>query len=176
MQKTRNSIQSTLNALGIYQIIGGVLGLAFSYWIVNVSFSIILLLDLFFALGLYGFSIYCGILLIRKHKSGLIFSKINQLLQVIQLAMFGYGFTYISGVSFSLGLDITDGLVLGFNFGLSNWKVTVNSELDILMVRLNLIALFLIVAIDKWQKKLNALKMEEEIASIGMTETRELVE
>src|SRR5688500_13713000 len=138
MKKNRNNIQSNLNALGIYQIIGGVLGLAFSYWIVNVSFSIILLLDLLFALGLYGFSIYCGILLIRKHKNGLIFSKVNQLLQVIQLAMFGYGFTYISGVAFSVGLDLTDEAVLGFNFAFSNWRVTVNSELDILMVRLNL--------------------------------------
>jgi hypothetical protein len=90
--------------------------------------------------------------------------------------MFGYGFTYISGVSFSIGLDLTDGAVLGFNFGLSNWKVTVNSELDILMVRLNLIAMFLIVAIDKWQKKLNELKMEEKIASIGKAEPKEIVE
>lgn len=167
MQKMRSNIQPKLNALGVYQIIGGVQGLVFSYWIVNVSFSIILLFDILFALGAYGFSICCGILLIRKHKSGLICSKINQLLQVIQLVMLGYGFSYISGISFSVGLDLTDGAVIGLDFGLSNWKIAINSELETSMVRLNIVALFLIVVIDKWQEKLNAIEIEQQIASIG---------
>jgi hypothetical protein len=167
MQKPQNNIQPRLNALGIYQIIGGILGLISSYWIASLSFSIFLLLDLLAALGLYGFSIYCGILLLKKHNSGLILSKINQLLQVVQFAMLGYGFTYVSGVSFLAGLDLTNGGVLAFNFGISNWRVAINSEPEILLVKLNLVAVFLIAAIDKWQKKMHAIKMQQQIASIG---------
>src|SRR5690606_27863438 len=90
-----NQIRNQIKALALYQIIGGILGIALTLW---VMFSGEMFIDQtalrigLFAGGLYIFSILCGRMLFRNHKRGLVLSLINQLLQVVYFSFGAYGF------------------------------------------------------------------------------------
>jgi hypothetical protein len=91
---TENALKSKLTGLGIYQIVGGAFGIILILWamlngqqIVGPTIAIYLFMLLFFA-----FSFYCGILCLKKDNTALNLSLINQILQVIGFAMFGFAF------------------------------------------------------------------------------------
>ena len=91
----------------------------------------------------------------------------NQILQVINFSLYGYSFQYISGIFLSAGLDLTDELKFKFNVGLSAWKVNINSDNPALFVNLNLFALFLIILIERLQKKIEEIQTKEQVSLIG---------
>lgn len=73
---------SKLKALGIYQIAGGIIGLLLTILIIadlKIASSLLLLI-IVIAVGLYSYSIYCGILLLKNKVYGLIHSLFNQYL------------------------------------------------------------------------------------------------
>jgi hypothetical protein len=160
------NLQLKLRLLGIYQIVGGLMGIILTLLMVDF-YNISNFLLVVFALLLFGYSIYCGILLIRKPKKGLRNSKANQILQTIHFSILGYGFKYVSGLFFSLGFDLTDGFLINIYFGISNWLINANADDAAMNVHLNFVALFLIVLIDKWQRELKTKEMKETIRSIG---------
>lgn len=163
------SIISKLKILGIYQIGGGIIGLGLTVWVISgltiTTFPLIFILLI--AVVLYVYSIYCGILLLKKNISGLKHSLINQLLQIINFSIFGFTFQYISGVFISAGLDLTDSLFLMFNFGVSQWQITINGNKEILILNFNVVALFLVFFIEKLRKEISREQAERQITSIG---------
>ncbi|HMU46356.1 MAG TPA: hypothetical protein PKC72_08315 [Chitinophagaceae bacterium] len=168
--KTSSNIELKLKVLGIYQIVGGVLGLTltislfFKLSLTNFLLTLILIL----ALCLYLFSIYCGTLLVFNKKSlGLNLSLINQYVQLVSFSIKGLAFLYVSGIFFSAGIDITNSFNLLLNLGLSSWQLNINSESEALIINFNLVALFLIVVIGKLKKKIKEEKIAKEIDSIG---------
>ena len=158
-----------LRAFGIYQIAGGIIGLGLTVWLLTkltevLGFALILVL---IALGLYAHSIYCGVLLLRNKISGLRHSTINQFLQLLNFAIMGYAFQYVSGVFLSIGIDMTNSFFIKFNLGVSSWAININSGGEDLIVNFNFIALFLILFIDRLKKKINAELLHHEITNIG---------
>jgi hypothetical protein len=160
---------SKMKALGIYQIAGGIIGLLLTFWIIAglTAFPGLLLIILSVAIGLYSHSIYCGALLLKNKISGLGHSLINQFFQLMNFIVAGFAFQFISGVFLTIGLDLTDSFNFTFNIGISTWQININGDTEPLMVNFNLVALFLILFIEKLKKKINQENLEKQLASIG---------
>lgn len=177
MSNKTKDIQPKLKALSIYQIIGGAVGIGLTLWMIDLSsVPALFLLIVVFALGLFAYSAFCGVLLLRNPEQGLKHSKVNQILQAVNFSMFGYAFQYASGIFLSGGLDLTESLNFKFNAGTSAWQLNINSDNPALIVNLNLFALFLITVIDKLRKRMSEIKAEEQVAAIGHKEAEPLTQ
>jgi hypothetical protein len=164
-----NDLHSRLKPVAIYQIIGGIIGLGLTFLLVTnlteINYLIYPLLLL--ALALNGYSIFSGILLLSKKNSGLKHSLINQVLQLVSFSILGYTYQYASGIYLILGIDLTEGFGLITNFGISTWKFVINGDQEPLLLNFNLIALGLIIFIEKIRAKAQRESVEKQIDAIG---------
>ncbi len=163
--------ENKLKALAIYQIAGGVLGLGITIWVIAHTPVITGLLMLIFlvALGLYTYSVLCGILLVRQHKHGLKYSLINQYLQLVNFAILGFGLKYVSGMLLSVGVDLTGEFEMKFNFAImSTWEFNVNRDVERIEINLNLFALFIIIFIDRLKKGIIQAEAEIQFLEPGI--------
>lgn len=156
--KLNKQLDNQIKSLGIYQVIGGGLGIILNAWIlINTGYITGIIVFLFIvAFCLFGFSIYCGRLLIKSaYEKGLRLSKINQVLQVIVFSTFGYGFKYISGLMVLIAIDLTNSFLFTFEFSVSAWRITINSDNQLNIVGVNLVAFFLVWYVSKLQNNLD---------------------
>ncbi|OOV25769.1 hypothetical protein BXU11_13935 [Flavobacterium sp. LM5] len=159
MQKT----ESRIKIIGIYQIIGGLIGLIATIPLLvkfgftnGTTFKMFLLF-----LSLYSFSVFCGYLLLKKQfEKGLNYSIINQLIQVLSFSILGFTFKFYSGLFLSLGLNLTTDAILTYNFGLTTWNFKLISENGIIEISINLVALILINIVFNLKEKLKAQKTQ----------------
>ncbi|WP_461643384.1 hypothetical protein [Labilibaculum euxinus] len=142
------STETTLLILGIYQIIGAIVGF---YIIASLLFHTgaingPLLLILFIAIGLYLLSLKAGTLLLKKeYKSGIIVSMVSQALQLVSIAFGGYKYFFISGAKFNAGFNFTEGFLFNFDFGItSTFTIMLNVSDKEYYIYLNLLAVFLL--------------------------------
>lgn len=142
-QKRLSRMNRIFKALGWYQVIGGIMGCVTAAWVANFTYQISvsqLLLLLLIAL-LYGFSIYCGAVLLKKPVKGLSLSFVNQLLQTVQFGFMGYVFKFVSGISISIEwLPVMD---LHFGLQASSFLIQFNSDEMHAFISVNLVAVFL---------------------------------
>jgi len=165
-------IQAKIKGLAYYQIAGGILGACLTIWLIakTVTITGLFLLMILFVLGLYAFTIYCGQQLLKGDlKKALTLSIINQCLQAISFAMFGYAYKYASGLFLSIGVDLTESLKFTFDFAFSTFQFDINSHNENIAVRLNVFALYLIYFIDTLQeqvennkKRFNEMQINED--------------
>ena len=78
----RNNLRATqpkIRALAIYQTAGGIIGLGVTIYLIATTSTVtgLFLLIFLLALGLFSYSIYCGVTLIKTPVKGLKLSKIN---------------------------------------------------------------------------------------------------
>jgi hypothetical protein len=142
------SIIQKLQALAIYQIIGGMLGLIITTVIIIQfpTFTPFIILLFAIALGLYIFSLLSGWLLWNQYTAGIQCSLINQYLQIMQFAIGGCAYTYISGGYFSLGFDLTYSYRLLVDFGLiSTWQLKAFTGTPAVQLSFNFVAILLVV-------------------------------
>lgn len=142
-----DKIRKLTKALGIYQILGGLMGLILgTYYTVKAdvfTVSIFKLTILF--LLLYSFSIYCGFLLLNKnYEKGLNLSIINQILQIISFSVLGFTFQYTSGAFLYFGLNLTTDTLLTYNLGLTTFNFKWSSDSQTAAFSINIISLILI--------------------------------
>jgi hypothetical protein len=98
-----------LKSLGIYQILGGGLGLY------RISISSLETIIYVFGAIVFAFSIYVGIQTWRLKTNAITLTTINQYLQVLSINMFGLLYNYLSGLGFCLWLDLGVGNIdIGF--------------------------------------------------------------
>lgn len=148
-------ISNKIKGLAIYQIAAGIIGNILTIALIARQAAVpgIFLLLFLIALGLYSYSIYCGILLLKYQVKGLNHSSLNQYLQLINFSIFGYAFQYIAGIYLSAGVDLTNSINLKMNLGLSAWQMSINRDKDIVLINLNFVALFLVIFIDNLKMK-----------------------
>lgn len=175
-----NNIKSKIKGLAIYQIAGGIIGIGLTIWLMAQTVTITGLVILMFILaaGLYSFSIYCGQQLLKgKIKSGLKLSTINQALQVINFAVWGFAFKFIAGLILSIGIDYTNDLKFTFNFSLSEFQFFINSNKGLVNVGINLVAIYLVYLIDKLQQEIenreNLFKASQNIDTFTESSIKE---
>jgi hypothetical protein len=142
-----------IKIFGWYQLIGGVVGLLLTIWLLARAGQMTGILTLLFlvAFGLYIFSCYCGWLLVKNNFiKGLNLSVVNQALQVLHFAMFGYAYSFSSGLLFSIGMGIKQGLVFNFDAELtSTWQLSVGTNSTSFILAINLVAIYFLYFIEK---------------------------
>jgi hypothetical protein len=161
-----------LKVLGWYQILGGAAGILVTLYILvrTAQISGIALILYLFVFFLYGFSAWCGRLLLSdKYTRGLKLSIINQALQIVSFFAFGYGYMYVSGLMFFVGIKLVHGFTFNFNFGIiSSWQININTDAEGTELAINLVALYLVYFIEKL---LRTVKQEEaEFNSLLLTD------
>ncbi|MEZ2337192.1 hypothetical protein [Mucilaginibacter sp. RCC_168] len=162
-----------LKILGWYQIVGGIVGLLITIWLLahigQINGLILLLLLIVF--GLYSFSIYCGRLLFTNYDKGLNLSVINQILQIAHFSMLGYAYQYVSGLVFEIGMSKKPGfnLIFNFNFTNSTWQLSVGTSDRSFVLAINLVAIAWLYYIEKLRKTLNAERESFENLSTDKT-------
>jgi hypothetical protein len=157
--------------LGIYQLIGGLMGTA----IESLSLYSYIRNDLFTALtGLqhivfmlfFCYSVYCGICCIQIKKNALKLSLINQYLQLIGFSIMGLMVKYVSGLEFTIYLRLNNPGDISLGSGFSKFDFYFVSS-KIFAINLNLVALLLKFWIKKLDKKINKEAPSLLINSIG---------
>jgi len=141
-----------IQACGIYQLIGGFLGLVVSIvGIVQLGPSDpLVVLILIMALLAYSFSILCGILLLKsKHSArSLLMSILNQLPQVLVIYSSASIYKFVAGIAIIVGIrfNLTHTLSIKFTAStfLVHWGEVLNQEE---FYGVNFVALFLVVAL-----------------------------
>ena len=158
-----------LKALGIYQIIFAIIGLGVTlYFMLKEGFQFPQITIVFIVVILmYLFGIYSGISCFQTKEKCLWYSSINQYLQLVSFSIAGYGFKYVAGLSLNLGFDLTTDFAISLKMEIfSLWHIDLNSHSDVILVNLNIVALVLILLIDKMKKQMKQ-EMEEELLTIG---------
>ena len=138
----------TLQIIGWVQVAGGLTGLYLVAKLMLQTNDINGALLLIFMIGIFLFlySIYCGKkLLIEPNKSfSIAYSIINYILQVLQWYLFGYGFTYSSGIELNVGAQKSE---FTFNAGLtSDFAMSINTN-DNYFLKINLFALLAVIVL-----------------------------
>lgn len=163
-------IRSDLLKIGIYQIAGGLIGVAillFGLWqntdsLSNSGILISIALLIFFA-----YSIFCGVICLDGKSNALQHSLINQLAQLITFSISGYSFVFSAGVYIIVGIDLTNEIKFNFDFGFSRLLLGVNTGSEQIEIALNLVAVGMIYWIGKVKNKVQLLEENKEIDSLG---------
>ncbi|WP_301929355.1 hypothetical protein [Ferruginibacter sp.] len=169
------SKQTELNLLklGLYQVIGGVAGIIVFIWLFyrGQVFTLLAFVPYMFVLVFFLYSIYCGILCMKVKKAALTHSFINQLLQLVPFTVFGFAFKYVAGIGIMVGFDLTHTINFTFDADISSFAFgSINDPADF-VIEINLIALVLVIWIDKLRTKvheeLEVRKISSIVSSIG---------
>ena len=133
----------------LYQIAAGLFGL---YIASQQSLNFIVSYPLHFIIivGLFVFSIICGVKIWFNKVKGLKLSIINQYLQLIQFSILGFGFYYVAGIYLATGFSDTPNYHFLFDssFFRSSCYITINSSDNEIAVLVNLVAVGLIILMD----------------------------
>jgi hypothetical protein len=158
-----------LKTLGIYQVAGGVVGIALIGWLLIYlkNYTISLMLLMMVPLVWYGFSIHCGISLLKRSPWALKLSLINQYMQLINFSILGYSLQYVAGPGAYIGFDLTNTILLNLSFDLfTKWDITIATNSPVILINLNVVALMLIIFIKRMKSRMSA-EEELEVLAIG---------
>ena len=169
MKNVSKFLITKLSILAINQIIGGVIGIILTIYVMTtaVTFSLLLITILIFIFGLYCYSILCGVLIFKSPLTGLKYSLINQYLQILYFSIVGYGFKYLSGLYFSLEFDLGDLPSFQLQGGVSTWNINFKNAFEIKTVGINFIAILLILFIDRQINILKVKAVHDTIEELG---------
>ncbi|WP_294736630.1 hypothetical protein [uncultured Flavobacterium sp.] len=139
--------------LGYFQAIGSLLGIILV--VLNIIDDFITIYT-FVSLFVFCFSFYCGYhLLSEKYESGLKLSLINQLIQILSFSVFGFSYSYVSGLGLNFIVDVTQDVILNLQINITNFKMSFVDQST--HVSVNLVAIIFMNYIFKWQKKLKSI-------------------
>lgn len=152
-----------VNVLAIYEILGGLFGLVVTVSLITTlsTFNFLFLVIILIPLLLYGHSVFSGILIFKNPLLGLKHSRVNQILQLINFSFLGYAFQYISGLYFSVGIDITEALLFKFDLGTSTWRIAFSQDTIEKIVNFNILALLLIIFIERLIKRIESVDLDK---------------
>lgn len=149
---TKRGQVNSLNIISWIQIIGGIVGLISIFTSLSQTGQINGPLFLIYqtAIALFCFSIYAGRALLYKDKRGIRLSIINQVFQLFQLCLFGYGWAYSSGLQLTFGFK---GTSFDVNVSFSSFYMYFNSNHEFIF-SINVIAVFVLIVLWKNVKSL----------------------
>ena len=152
--------------IGIYEIIGGSIGLIlllFGQLSLN-KFTFLGLLMWLIVFGFYGLTVYAGIKLYKKHDKAIMLSEIVQYMQIVSFGLVGYYMAFTSGITAYLGIDYTADLIFkfAFNFNPSGTQLSYLGDKTPFYIYINLIPILVITLMDIGKKRLQKEKLEIE--------------
>ncbi len=147
MKKRFKDTKTTVKVIGLYQIIGGILGILLSCWLIintgEINGPTLFIYCL--ALFLFGFSIKAGNILLqpKNFKKGIVYSLILQGLQIFAVSVGNYSFDFYSGVRGAIGFEFSEGFQFIFRTSFSGFYFSLNSDQSMFFLKVNLIAFML---------------------------------
>jgi len=154
--------KADLVKLGIYQVAGGLIGIALLSRIIFYSngFSEIIILFYLLIALFFSYSILCGWMCLKYNTKALTFSYVNQMLQLPSVYIAGFSYNYVAGFYLNIGFDFTQSLKLSFDAGISTFNFYLNNGLNSILFNFNLVAFYLVYWILRLQKQ---AKLEDDI-------------
>jgi hypothetical protein len=152
-----NSIKWT-KIIGVYQLIGGVLGLILMipyYRFENTQTVVFSLLPIL----LFSFSIFAGLKLYQLTPLGKAASIWNQAFQLFSMAIGTFYYSFASGVCFLLTLDLTGDLKIGFRSGASMLSMVFQGTEAHYYFGINLVPILLMIALERMKLKSKSADM-----------------
>ena len=150
-------IYKRIEYLGYYQIIGGGIGIIMMLMNSKLSSNgfYLFVISLFFVLC--SFSIFSGILLLKKkYLTGLKFSNIAQILQILSFALFGYIYDFAIGLYLRITIELTNDTIVGLDFGFFQGVFSRTANPDRIELNINIIAIVLVLMISKYYDRIRA--------------------
>ena len=149
--------KAKIKRLAYYQITGGFVGTLLSIYSIIKSESpasyIYFLATTLMVFNL--FTIFSGQQLITgKVKRGLLLSLICQIPQIINFTIAGFGFTLVSGILISIGVDYTKSFKLVMNSDFSMLAFNWNNQDAPIIFNINIVAAFWTAQIVKIQENM----------------------
>ncbi|MEQ1799032.1 MAG: hypothetical protein ABL872_13850 [Lacibacter sp.] len=148
--------KTDLLKLGVYQIIGGAIGILLLIWLIikteTFPFGTIVIIGIM--TFLFIFSIIAGLSCTSLNEKCIQFSTINQLLQSFGFIFLGFGYQFASGIYLTIGVDLTESFKFDFGFGLSKVILNFNTQDEIAEFHINVIAIGICFWIWKLQKRI----------------------
>ena len=157
-----------LKLIGIYQIIGGCIGLGITIWFISMVWplSLIVSLILILSVSFFLFSIACGLGLAFKKSWAIDLSIILQLAQIVNFTLFGYSFKFISGLGVLLTIDFTKSLKINLEGSEPLFSFIYLNEPDERLIGINLTAILLTYFIIDLKKKISRLLDNSALTNI----------
>jgi hypothetical protein len=145
-----------LKSIAIYQIIGGLIGF-FILWTIDFSsLSTNKVVLSIIAILLFTLSIYSGFLLLKNNLAkGINLSIFLNSIQVISFGVLGYVFKFVSGVCIGLNLDLTEDVIVGLLFDVTNFQINSQGSSDALFLGINFIPIIILYFLFKSKDSLN---------------------
>lgn len=157
-----------LKLIGIYQIIGGVIGLGIMIWlftmVLPVSFMVATILII--SLLSFLFSIACGLGLVFKKSWAKDLSLVLQLVQIINFSLFGYSFKFISGLGILLNFDFTHSTQVKLEASEPWFSFTNLSDPNEMIISVNLAAILMAFFILDLKRKIVRLLENSDLTII----------
>lgn len=100
-------------------------------------------------MGLFLYSTACGVLIFTNTAKGVFHSRINQWLQVFKIMIAGFGYDYVSGFGFFVGIDLTNSLQIKFGLNVSAFHLNLATASETAYLSVNLMAILGLYII-KW--------------------------
>ena len=153
-------LEKKINFIEIYQILGGIVGiLILGYYLFTTDLSkyhnwmgyITLVTPFLF----FGFCIYSGIQLNKKnYVLGLKLVFISLLMQLIAFDVFGLFYSVINGIGIKLTLDLSNDVIMGFDFHPSHFLTDYNPNSNIFIVKINFVIILMLFFTSKIFQKI----------------------
>ncbi|RZL44465.1 MAG: hypothetical protein EOP00_19860 [Pedobacter sp.] len=151
-----------LQVIGVYQILGGGVGLLMNIYAFFTQFPIfgIQIVFPFIFFILFTYSIFCGNKCLRFAENALTYSLYNQMFQMLGLSLFGFIFKFVAGFAFNIGFDFGNAIKFTFKVGLPGFGFFYNRDPHVMKIDFNLLAIVLVFCIDRLLK---TIKRERQI-------------
>lgn len=153
-----NKNKRTLEIIGLYEIIGGSVGLGLILY-GTIALNKITFISILFWLTVvtfYSLTIYAGVKLFKNHEKEILLSEIIQYLQITSFGIYGYFLTFSAGITFYLGIDYTKDLKFQFLLDIIPCKseIAYLSDQMTFYFYVNLIPIFILVLLDRIKERI----------------------
>lgn len=142
-----------LKIIGIYQIIGGGVGL-FSLVYGQIVNKLDVTIISFGVFIVFSFSIIAGIFLLKSYEEKAItYTLVNQYFQILTIKLIGIGYQYVAGSYFGIGFSETPKLNLFYKYAIikSNLLIWPGTDNEI-TISINLIPILIIIIVSRIRK------------------------
>lgn len=155
--KEKDKKNRTLELIGLYEIIGGSIGLGLIlYGTIELNkITILTILFWLIVVSFYFFTIYAGVKLFKNHEKEILLSEIVQYLQIISFGIFGYFLTFSAGITFYLGIDYTNDLKFKFLLDIIHCKSGIEYLIDQITFYfyINIIPILVLILLDRTRNR-----------------------
>ncbi len=139
-----------IKAIGVYQLIGGLMGIIYLLMVEAIPLSYGLIL----ATIIFLLSIIAGVLLLTENRYGIIITLLNQALQVLSFSLLGIEIINYNPASLELGYNVDSALVFDFHIG-SKFLLNFTNSNEFKFCTVNLSALMIFIVLWKQYQKID---------------------